>query len=647
MGLAAGDRVGAYEVVAPLGAGGMGEVYRARDTRLGRDVALKVLPATVAGDADRLRRFEQEARASGALSHPNVLAVYDVGAHEGTPFIGGVLAGRAVERRAARRALAPASQPAPAHTFKRVTFRTGIVKQARFAEGGRAVVYDAELQGEPRQVYVGVPGHPETRTIGSPWASLLAVSSRGEAAINMYGGRDVRKSVMARVSLGGGTPREIMEDVGWADLGPDGESLLVVRASGGRSRLEYPAGKLLAEAAGAIDWARVSPDGKQVAFAHHPTHADDMGSVDIVSLAGQRRTLAGPYPQGLGGLAWRPDGQEVWFSAAVHNARTVFAVTLDGRVRTVLPMLSWVELQDIAPDGRVLLLQQDVRVRIAGLFPGREREADLSWLDGSLLEGLSADGRTVLITEGLFGTQGAAQVYLRRTDGTPAVHLGPGSAYSLSPDGRWALVAPTLPNNTLALYPTGPGEARSLPPGRFAEIAWANWSPDGRRIVMGAREPGGPYRLWLQDLASGGPRLLDERAVGDFSSPSPDGRQMIAELKRSASEPERLYIVSLDGGPPRPSNLPSELTPLQWTADGRGLFMAKLRGERPAHPIEVSIVELATGKRTPWRTLVPPDIVGVRRRAHRAGIRVTPDGRWYAYPYSRTIADLYVVEGLR
>jgi Tol biopolymer transport system component len=227
------------------------------------------------------------------------------------------------------------------------------------------------------------------------------------------------------------------------------------------------------------------------------------------------------------------------------------------------------------------------------------------------------------------------------------VHLGPGNAYSLSPDGRWALVSPKLPYNTLVLYPTGPGEARSLPPGPFAEIAWAQWSPDGRRIVMGAREPGGPYRLWVQDLASGGPRLLDEREVGDHSTPSPDGRQMVARLSGSGAEPERLYVVPLDGRPPRPSNLPSDLTPLQWTADGRGLFMARLGGERPAHAIEVSIVELATGKRTPWRTLAPPDIVGVPRRGNRARIKVTPDGRWYAYPYIRTIADLYVVEGLR
>ena len=87
MPLPAGTKLGPYEIVAPLGAGGMGEVYRARDTRLGRDVAVKVLPASFAKDAERLRRFEQEARAAGALNHPNILAIYDMGVQDGAPYL--------------------------------------------------------------------------------------------------------------------------------------------------------------------------------------------------------------------------------------------------------------------------------------------------------------------------------------------------------------------------------------------------------------------------------------------------------------------------------------------------------------------------------------------------------------------------------
>jgi eukaryotic-like serine/threonine-protein kinase len=87
MALTTGIRLGPYEIVAPLGEGGMGEVYRARDTRLGRDVALKILPESFAREPDRLRRFEQEARAVAALNHPNILAVFDIGQHNGSPFL--------------------------------------------------------------------------------------------------------------------------------------------------------------------------------------------------------------------------------------------------------------------------------------------------------------------------------------------------------------------------------------------------------------------------------------------------------------------------------------------------------------------------------------------------------------------------------
>ncbi len=87
MGIAAGTRLGSYEIVALIGAGGMGEVYRARDARLERDVAIKVLPAAAADNADRLQRFAQEARATAALNHPHILAVHDIGAENGIHYV--------------------------------------------------------------------------------------------------------------------------------------------------------------------------------------------------------------------------------------------------------------------------------------------------------------------------------------------------------------------------------------------------------------------------------------------------------------------------------------------------------------------------------------------------------------------------------
>src|SRR5512132_4315302 len=108
MSLPAGSRLGPYEILAPLGAGGMGEVYRARDPRLGREVAIKVLPASFSNDPDRLRRFEQEARAAGVLNHPNVTAVYDIGTVDGAPYVvSELLEGETLRARLAGGALAP------------------------------------------------------------------------------------------------------------------------------------------------------------------------------------------------------------------------------------------------------------------------------------------------------------------------------------------------------------------------------------------------------------------------------------------------------------------------------------------------------------------------------------------------------------
>src|SRR5262245_49037313 len=85
--IAGATRLGPYEIIASIGAGGMGEVYHARDTRLGRDVAIKVLPSSFSSDAERLHRFQQEACAAGALNHPNILSIYDTGAHDGSPYV--------------------------------------------------------------------------------------------------------------------------------------------------------------------------------------------------------------------------------------------------------------------------------------------------------------------------------------------------------------------------------------------------------------------------------------------------------------------------------------------------------------------------------------------------------------------------------
>ena len=154
MTLASASRLGPFEIIAPLGAGGMGEVYRARDTRLGRDVAVKILPASFSTDSDRLRRFEQEACAAGALNHPNILIVHDIGTHDGSPYVvSELLEGETLRQRLSRAALAQ---------------RRGIDYALQIARGRR-----------PRMSRIRCSGGSITTTL-HPTANALIVATVGE-----------------------------------------------------------------------------------------------------------------------------------------------------------------------------------------------------------------------------------------------------------------------------------------------------------------------------------------------------------------------------------------------------------------------------------------------------------------------------------
>jgi len=551
MTLVVGTKLGPYEILAPIGAGGMGEVYRAKDPRLKRDVAIKVLPSSFSQDAERLRRFEQEAQAAGALNHPNITAVYELGAHEGSPYIvtellegetlrgrlsGGALPvrkatdyaiqtarglaaahekgivhrdlkpenlfvtsdgrvkildfglakltqaegatgpqtnlptldgggtepgvvlgtlgymapeqvkGKAADGRSdifafgailyemlsgsrafyrdtaaetmsailredppdlsatnknvqpglervvrhclekspeerfhsahdlafdlealsgksgasattvspsasrvrwlpiAAAALAVAGMAAtfflgrgtvkldPA-TFKQLTFRRGTIWSARFGPDGKTILSSAAWDGRPAEVFMSTGDAPESRPFGAPGADVAAVSASGDVALLLNARSDgafARVGTLARVSAAGGVPRELFESVQWADFSRDGKELAIVRTVDGKSRLEFPAGKVLFETMGFVGDPRFSPKGDRIAFVEHPVPNDDGGTVAIVDLAGKKKTVSGSYAT-IAGLAWSPDGSEVWYTAAEVGAnRALHAVSASG-----------------------------------------------------------------------------------------------------------------------------------------------------------------------------------------------------------------------------------------------------------------------------------------------------------------------------
>src|SRR5438445_5423002 len=207
--------------------------------------------------------------------------------------------------------------PLPPPMYRQLTFRRGSIRSARFAPDGQTILYSAAWQGSPVDVFTARPEAPEARSMGLSRTQLVSVSSASEMAVLLNSkaiGTWVNMGTLARAPLVGGAPREVLEQVQWADWSADGSSLAVVRDFGGRNRLEFPIGKALYETGGWIGHPRVSPKGDRIAFIDHPIQGDDSGSLSVVDLAGNKKTLSGEWYT-IQGLAWSPDTKEIRFRA--------------------------------------------------------------------------------------------------------------------------------------------------------------------------------------------------------------------------------------------------------------------------------------------------------------------------------------------
>jgi eukaryotic-like serine/threonine-protein kinase len=837
----------------------MGEVYRARDERLKRDVAIKVLPATYSQDADRLRRFEQEAQAAGGLNHPNITAVYDLGSHDSSPYIvtellegetlrarlsGGAIpvrkatdyavqiakglaaahekgiihrdlkpenlfltndgrvkildfglaklkqleagtgpqtnlptaagtepgvvmgtlgymspeqvkgkpadqrsdlfafgailyemlsgqrafhrdsaaetmsailredppdlsatnksvqpglerivrhcleknpeerfysardvafdlealsglsapqAAAAAEHRAAKRPswmLIAASVMAtalvcgvlallavrkagdrPPPFFRQLTFRRGQVFSARFAPDGQTILYTAAWDDRPMEIFVGRPESPESRPFGLVGAEVMAIAKSGDMAVSLErttGSAFRRTGTLAQLSVAGGAaPRDILKEVEWADWGPDGKSLAIVRVIPGKMRIEFPIGKVLYETSAWVSHLRVSPDGKWAAFVDHPTPADDGGSVAIVDLQGKKTVLTQPFATAQG-LAWSPEG-DVWFTAApVGGNRALYVTSTSGGARLKARVPGSLTLHDISKDGRFLVARDSSRNEMAAVSMGDAKERSLTWLDWSLPAAISADGKSVLFSESGEGGGSGYSAYIRKTDGSPAVRLGEGSAQDLSPDGEWALsIIHSASDPQLVAFPTGAGESKVYPKDNVAVFGASFLPPDGKQIVITGSEPGHGSRLYLRDFAGGKPRALSPEGYFHLGVSAPDGKWTIVR-----GPDRRRYLYPIAGGEPTAIlGLEQRDAIDQRSADGRYLYVH--RGSET--PMKVYRLEIATGKKELWRTVMPSDPAGVWSLSGAP----TPDGDSYLYSFTRTLSDLYLVEGVR
>jgi eukaryotic-like serine/threonine-protein kinase len=540
------------------------------------------------------------------------------------------------------------SSAVSAPLYHEITFRRGEIRSARFAPDGQTILYSAAWQGNPVETFSARQGMVESRSLGLGRAELMAISSRGEMALSLGShpvGTWINVGTLARAPLAGGAPRPVMEDVEWADWSPDGNTLCVVRNVAGRDRLEYPVGKVLYETSGGwISYPRVSPKGDVVAFMDHPNQGDDGGSIAVVDGSGKKTELTREW-YGTQGLAWAPDGKEIWFTASELGLfHYITAVNLSGKQRLVTRVPGSLVMFDIWRDGRVLLARADRRREVMSLSDGAAKERDLSWLDYSYPADLSADGKTLLFDEE--GIGGGVQygdvqdltyaVYIRATDGTPAIRLGEGGATALSPDQKWVIIAtPTSPEQ-LRLLPTGAGDTQSLTNDSINH-QWVRWFPDGKRFVFGGNETGRGVRLYTQDISGGKPQAISPEGVdAQAFAVSPDGQSVVG-----VGPDQKGYIFSPTGVDPRPVNgmQPGDI-PINWSQDSRSIYLYR-SGEVPA---KVYRLELATGKRVVWKEIAPLDPTGV---STIGPILITPDGKTYVYGFHRTLGDLYLVEGLK
>ena len=511
-----------------------------------------------------------------------------------------------------------------------------MVMHGRFAPDGRTIVYSAAWDGKPGELFSVRTDSRESRPLGIPNADLCPVSSKGELAILIkkeFLATTAGAGTLARVPLGGGAPREVAEDVTFADWSPDGSELAVIPIrSGEKSRLEYPIGTTLYETTNGLASVRVSPRGDLVVFVEATANGVFLGVADR---SGKTRKLSGPWGN-VEGPNWRHDGGSIVFFAD----GAIREVSLAGKERILYPEGN-LGPHDLLPDGRLLVERDLGRNAIVMRPPGEEREREISELDGGVMPLLSADGSTLV-----FSREG---VFVWRVGAAEPIRLGDGSARSLSLDGKWVLSLIGTPKR-FVLLPTGAGVARpiDLPgltisrraiPFAGSFVFSGRILPDGRTLLVAASEPGKPVGLWVVPLEGGKPRLvLPEEAPGGLAL-SPDGKKFALHMGGRKG-----FILRSTAEPRTPlKGLEPEDRLDQWSGDGRYLYASR----QQELPGKVFRIEIETGRRELWKELMPADPAGVIHVLNTP-IAISRDGRSYAYTYIRAVvSDLYLLDGIK
>jgi len=530
-------------------------------------------------------------------------------------------------------------QAPPSHpVYTRLTFEDGTIYAARFAPDGQSIVYAASWNDRPIRLFSTVGNSLLSQPLALADANLLAVSRSNELALVLHGihnGQiETMNGMLARAPIAGGSPRELLSDVRWADWDNSGK-LAIVHNVDGHSRLEYPIGNVLYESPGWISNVRFSPQGDKIAFMDHPALWDTRGNVSVMDTAGHVRTITHDWNCERG-LAWRPDGKEIWFSGVdTGNNLNLIAVDLSGKLRTVLDLPSAINIEDIARDGRVLVSLNSRRLDMAYTTLDQNQDIDLSYHDDNSVRAISNDGQFVVFEDSSEPAGPAYAVMMRKVDGSLPVRLGEGSSGAISPDGKWALSISTANPPQVTLLPIGPGQSRAISVTGLEHVqnGFARFLPDGHSFAINGNGAGQATRCYLVDIATGKAKPTSPEGItcGVFS---PDGQFMTATTNGTTT------IYSLRGGTARPiPNLHPDFTPIEWS-NNISLLYGYHFGEFPSR---VYKAEIASGKETLVKELRPGVPAGV---VLVAPVIASRDGKRFAYSYNQTLSLLYLISGL-
>ena len=545
MPLAAGTKLGPYEVVAPLGAGGMGEVYRARDPRLQRDVAIKILPRSLSHEPDRLRRFEQEARAAGSLNHPNILAVYDVGTHEGSPY----LVTELLEGASLRVRLEGGALSARKTTEYAVQTAYGLA-----AAHDKGIVH-RDLK--PDNIFICRDGRAKILDFGL--AKLTAPES-GDATVTSMDRLDQTGSGIVLGTAGYMSPEQVRGEK--ADSRSDIFSL-------GAVIYEMLSGQR----------AFVGPSAADRASAILKTEPPDLRtSGRNISVALDRivRRCLEKNPQerfeSARDLAFHLETLATDSSSGIAEIKPSIPVRW--------PLAVWVlaAIAVLAIPAGFLWYRNTTQPK------AREPVKFLRLTDFAGLEetpAFSPDGKSVAFVS---DSNGSRQIFVRLLAGGPPLQISHDSGSHLEP--RWSQDSASL----IYFTPPPEGDAQGAlwevsalggPPRRLAEaMSGADVSHDGKRLTffrLGDRK----MQLVVSDRDGSNARVAMETPLSfSYRIPrwSPDDRS-IAYLHSRENWADDVYVVSSAGGSPKQiTDDNTFMSGLAWLADGSQILYSTARG---------------------------------------------------------------------